>query len=457
MGLSKAAFSKIAVFLLLPASAMASGGNNAPHQVNINGYLASSSGLAQQGTFDMKFGIYIGGSRVWCAEYNTVVVNQGQFSVVLGGSGSQGGTAWDPATCQTTVQSPSLLPISSTLVSSVTSSTQVMLEMQVNNGTGFETLSPQIPISSVLFALQSESVGGYTSSQLAKQDGSGNIISSTSNTPAIDPNGNLIGPTVTMPGTSAPSTATGKGIIYFDSSLNTFQASENGNAFVPLLVPGSPGTLSGLTSGDIAFASSGNTVSTNGNLKFDNVNNVLTVDASTAPTGDGMIIASGPATSATKSLVRLGASDIAGGNANGTYEGINATTGYAGDFVDYQVNGVTQFKVTSAGVVTGNGSGLTNVPGTMSGLTTGQVPYAMSATAVATSPDFTFDNVNHKTTFNTTNAPVADALQIANAPAATATTSLLTLGATNLVGASLTEPTSEPILRPLALTSSIIK
>ena len=412
--------------------AMAAGGN-APHQINFSGYLTNGGGSAQNGTFDMKFGIYINGTRVWCADYNSVSVSQGQFNVILGANGPQGGVSYDAATCNTPSGG---LPLTSALVSSVTSATPVMLEMEVWNGSGYDVLSPQFPISSAIFALQAESVGGYTSSQLAKQDGSGNIISSTSNTPAIDPNGNVIGPTLTMPATAVPATQVGKGIIYFDNGSDTFQASENGGAFVPLLTQGGPGTLSGLTAGDVAIASGGSNVSTNGNLKFDNVNNVLTVDASTAPTGDGFIVSTGPVASASKSLIRYGTSDIAGGNAQGTFEGINATAGYTGDFVNYQVNGVTKFEVSSAGVITGNGSGLTNVAGTMSGMTAGQVPYATSATAVATSPDFTFDNVNHKTTFNSTNPPVGDALQIANAPAASNASSLLTLGATNLAGAS---------------------
>ena len=123
-------------------------------------------------------------------------------------------------------------------------------------------------------------------------------------------------------------------------------------------------------------------------------------------------------------------------SANGTYIGTNAAAAGA-DFINYEVAGVAEFKVDKNGTsITGNGSGLTDITGTMSGMTAGQVPYATSATAVATSPDFAWNNATHGMTLNSTNAPAGDALQIANAPAATNASSLLTLGATNLAGAS---------------------
>ena len=209
-----------------------------------------------------------------------------------------------------------------------------------------------------------------------------------------------------MPGTAVPATQAGKGIIYFDSSSDTFQASENGGAFVPLLTQGGPGTLSGLTSGDIAIAASGTTVSTNGNLKFDNVNNVLTVDGVDGSDGRWLCRRHRSGASATKSLVRLGSTDIAGGSANGTYEGINATAGYNGDFVDYQVNGVTEFKVDKSGNALANGS-----------LNTNGGIYSGSSVGVGTG------------------SPV-DALSIGIAPTASGTHALFNLNNTALVGAS---------------------
>ena len=167
----------VAVTALEGRSVFAAGPSNAPHQINFSGYLTNGGGApVTNSAQDMKFGIYINGTRVWCADYNAVNVSNGQFSVVLGANGAQGGVSYDAATCTT----PSgTLAISSTLISSVTASTPVMLEMLVWNGSGYDVLAPQFPISSALFALQAESVGGYAASQLAKQDGSGNIISST--------------------------------------------------------------------------------------------------------------------------------------------------------------------------------------------------------------------------------------------------------------------------------------
>ena len=52
-----------------------------------------------------------------------------------------------------------------------------------------------------------------------------------------------------------------------------------------------------------------------------------------------------PAASATKSLVTIG-NDIAGGNAAGTYIGVNAPNGYAGDLINLQINGSNYFAVS---------------------------------------------------------------------------------------------------------------
>ena len=46
------------------------------------------------------------------------------------------------------------------------------------------------------------------------------------------------------------------------------------------------------------------------------------------------------------------------GSANGTVQAINVASTYAGNLVDYQVGGVSKFKVDNAGVITGNGTGL---------------------------------------------------------------------------------------------------
>ena len=78
----------------------------------------------------------------------------------------------------------------------------------------------------------------------------------------------------------------------------------------------------------------------------------MTIDASNAPTGDAFQINNSPVASGTKSLMALGPADIAGGNGQGTYIGINAANGYTGDMINLQVNGSKSFEVNSFGNVT---------------------------------------------------------------------------------------------------------
>jgi hypothetical protein len=62
--------------------------------------------------------------------------------------------------------------------------------------------------------------------------------------------------------------------------------------------------------------------------------------------------ATGPAASATESLVRIGSTDIVGGNSSGTFLGLNAPSGYGGDLENWQVNGVSQSKTDASGNMT---------------------------------------------------------------------------------------------------------
>jgi len=112
-----------------------------------------------------------------------------------------------------------------------------------------------------------------------------------------------------------------------------------------------PGTIGSTTPNTGAFTTlNASSLSTTGNI-----------------TDNGtLLMPTAPAASAVASSIDLGTA-IAGGNANGTYVGINAANGYAGDLVNLEVNGVSKFKVDASGNVnatgtfTGNGSGLTNV------------------------------------------------------------------------------------------------
>ena len=92
-----------------------------------------------------------------------------------------------------------------------------------------------------------------------------------------------------------------------------------------------------------------------------------------------------PTSSATSSLLGLGTT-LASGSANGTYFSANSASGYTGDFLNFEVNGTSKFKVdylgdlTFAGTLTGNGSGLTNLPAS-------SVPWATPGTIGSTTPN----------------------------------------------------------------------
>lgn len=60
--------------------------------------------------------------------------------------------------------------------------------------------------------------------------------------------------------------------------------------------------------------------------------------------------ATAPPLSATLAMLLL-RNKLVGGSASGTFVGANAAVGYAGDFLNFQVNGVTKFKVDNVGSV----------------------------------------------------------------------------------------------------------
>ena len=148
---------------------------------------------------------------------------------------------------------------------------------------------------------------------------------------------------------------------------------------------------------------------------------------------DVLSISTAPTASATHALVNLNNTALVGASANGTYIGANPAAASA-DFINYQVNGTTKFSVDKNGVITGNGSGLTGISGALSGLNPGDVMFATTGTTAGTSGNMTWDNSNYKMTIDAANAPAGDALQISNAPKASATNALVTLGASDIAG-----------------------
>jgi hypothetical protein len=106
--------------------------------------------------------------------------------------------------------------------------------------------------------------------------------------------------------------------------------------------------------------------------------------------------------SSTHSLVNLSNTALSGASANGTYIGANPATASA-DFMNYQVAGTTKFGVDKNGRITGDGSGLTGVTPSFSGLTAGGALFATSSTALGQdASNFFWDSTNHRLGIGTT-------------------------------------------------------
>ena len=162
------------VFLavMIPWTSSAAG---VPAGLAYQGFLADQAGNPVTASKQMRFGIYVDGARVWYAEYQEVGVTVGFFSVLLGDA-AQGGFALDPLTGEPLP--PGALPVGPQVFVGVSDAAAVEMEIEIHNGSVFETLSPRIRKSSSAFALRADTVDGYDSSQLVKLDAAGSIISS---------------------------------------------------------------------------------------------------------------------------------------------------------------------------------------------------------------------------------------------------------------------------------------
>ncbi len=196
-----AAMILLGVLLARPARA----DNDVPELMNFRGTLGNSSGQSLSGTYRMRFGLLTAGTRIWYAEYASVAVVDGEFSVLLGGS-AQGGQALHPVT-EAPLPATSL-PLQSVLLSGLDSSVAVKIEVEVHNGSAFELLSGDIDLGSALFALKADSVGSYPASRLAKMNASGPIVSQDG-TAIISPTGSWIGTSSGLVGPTGPAGPTG--------------------------------------------------------------------------------------------------------------------------------------------------------------------------------------------------------------------------------------------------------
>lgn len=103
---------------------------------------------------------------------------------------------------------------------------------------------------------------------------------------------------------------------------------------------GGGGTVNAGTANRVAYYSaSSSTIDSATHLQWDDTSNRLK-------------ISSGPPTWSTTTVSVLVGNDFSNGDANGTVYGANISSGFGGNFVDYKLNNVSKFYVSSAGEVT---------------------------------------------------------------------------------------------------------
>ncbi len=173
-----------------------------PQVLTYQGFIADSHGVALVAQSRMRVGVIVNGLRVWYTDYTVVDVTAGFFTLNLG-SLLQGAQALDPITGEflETVQA-SLGSVLST------ASASPELELEIYNGTEFETLTPRVTLNSTAFAFSADRVGGLTADRIAKLS-TGSEIVSANGTPVIDASGNWIGPSTGLTGPTGPAGPTG--------------------------------------------------------------------------------------------------------------------------------------------------------------------------------------------------------------------------------------------------------
>lgn len=108
--------------------------------------------------------------------------------------------------------------------------------------------------------------------------------------------------------------------------------------------------LSGFTLGSIPFSGAGGVLSQNNSQFFwDNASNRLGIGTSSPLSSLSITGSLSQFTSST--LVLLGSNFITEGSASGTYLGINPVSPFNGDFLNFQVNSSTKFRITGSGNV----------------------------------------------------------------------------------------------------------
>lgn len=138
-----------------------------------------------------------------------------------------------------------------------------------------------------------------------------------------------------------------------------------------------------------------------------------------------------PPASSTQSLLALGQAAITGGSANGTFIGLNTSVATSADLVHLQNNGVTEFKVTSAGVGTFAG-GLNVTAGgatiTAGGLTVSAGGINVNSTGITNAGPISGATTIAQNDTLTNSKTGGVAVSLTGAPAASTTSSLIQIG-----------------------------
>ncbi|MGZ3782411.1 MAG: tail fiber domain-containing protein [Pseudobdellovibrionaceae bacterium] len=183
--------------------------------------------------------------------------------------------------------------------------------------------------------------------------------------------------------------------VYLNYTDNTFRSSQTHNAAGGI---GSRGLAINYPAwGDQTF------FTVNGNTTADAIitpTNLMTVKATgnvgigTTNPASKLQVGVVPTATANYPLFALGTGPFDGttsgfysGNANGTFLGVNTASGYIGDFANFQINGVTKFKIDSSGNITSSGTtsstGAFSTSGNISTTGTGTITSAGALTAAS--------------------------------------------------------------------------
>ena len=176
------------------------GNSTVPGTFHFQGNLNSISGDPLTGTYSMRFGFYSGANRIWYSEYSVIPVEDSVFSVMLGND-EFSGLALDPLTGAPL--DPSYLAITAEILSALSPANDLAVEVEIYNGNSFEVFGSKFPIGSSVFALRADTVGGYNSTQLAKFNGTNQLLLHDG-TPIVDANGSWLGSPAGLQGPAGP-------------------------------------------------------------------------------------------------------------------------------------------------------------------------------------------------------------------------------------------------------------